>query len=77
VQPVRTATSLTKDIVGEPHASVAVTAATFGAGTVALQPSVTLAGQEIDGGVLSLVHVTVLAAVAELPQPSEAVNVLV
>jgi hypothetical protein len=30
-----------------------------------------------DGGVRSLVHVTVLAAVAELPQPSEAVNVLV
>jgi hypothetical protein len=28
------------------------------------------------GGVLSAVHVTVLAAVAELPQPSEAVNVL-
>ena len=29
------------------------------------------------GGVLSAVHVTVLAAVAELPQPSEAVKVLV
>jgi hypothetical protein len=29
------------------------------------------------GGVLSLVHVTVLAAVAELPQPSEAMNVLI
>ena len=28
------------------------------------------------GGVLSAVHVTVLIAVAELPQPSEAVNVL-
>jgi len=28
------------------------------------------------GGVLSAVHVTVLAAVAELPQPSEAVKVL-
>jgi hypothetical protein len=31
----------------------------------------------IVGGVLSCVHVTVLAAVAELPQPSEAINVLV
>jgi hypothetical protein len=31
----------------------------------------------IEGGVLSAVHVTVLAAVAELPQPSEAVNVLI
>jgi len=29
------------------------------------------------GGIRSLVHVTVLAAVAELPQPSEAVNVLI
>ena len=29
------------------------------------------------GGVWSAIHVTVLAAVAELPQPSEAVNVLV
>ena len=29
------------------------------------------------GAVLSLVHVTVLAAVTELPQPSEAVNVLI
>ena len=31
----------------------------------------------IDGGVLSCVQVTVLAAVAELPQPSEATKVLV
>src|SRR5204862_2819781 len=36
-----------------------------------------LEGQLIDGGVLSAVHVTVLAAVAELPQPSEAINVLI
>jgi hypothetical protein len=48
----------------------------FGAGTVALQPSVTVAGQVIDGAVRSTVHVTVLTAVAELPQPSEAINVL-
>jgi hypothetical protein len=38
---------------------------------------VILAGQVIEGGVLSAVHVTVLAAVAELPQPSEATNVLI
>jgi len=31
----------------------------------------------IEGGVLSAVHVTVLAAVAELPQPSDAINVLI
>jgi len=38
---------------------------------------VILPGQVIDGEVKSAVHVTVLAAVAELAQPSEAVNVLV
>jgi hypothetical protein len=32
---------------------------------------------EITGGVISLVHVTVLETVAVLPQPSLAVNVLV
>jgi hypothetical protein len=68
--------SLTKVIVGVPHASVAVTDAMFGNGTVALQPREILAGHVIDGGVLSLVHVTVLEAVAELPQPSVALNVL-
>ena len=71
-----TGTSLTNVTVGVPQASVAVTDAMFGAGTVALQPRVMLAGQMIEGGVLSAVHVTVLIAVAELPQPSEAVKVL-
>ena len=71
------AISLTKVTVGVPHASDAVTKPGLAAGTTALQPSVMVAGQVIDGGVLSAVHVTVLAAVAELPQPSEAVNVLV
>jgi hypothetical protein len=64
-------------MVGVPHASVAVSKVISGAGSVALQPRVTAAGQVIDGAVRSAVHVTVLAAVAELPQPSEAVNVLV
>jgi hypothetical protein len=77
VHPVSTGTSLTKEIVGVPQASVAVTEAMFGAGTDALQPRVMLTGQVMTGGLLSAVHVTVLAAVAELPQPSEAVNVLI
>jgi hypothetical protein len=76
VQPLIEVTSFTKEIVGDPQASVAVTAAMFGAGTVALQPKVISDGQVMDGGVRSTVHVTVLIAVAELPQPSEAINVL-
>src|SRR4030095_11166302 len=43
---------------------------------VALQPSVISAGQMITGGIRSEVQLTVLIAVAELPQPSEAMNVL-
>jgi len=46
-------------MVGVPHASLAVTDVMFGAGTVALQPSVTLAGQVTDGGVTSTVLVIV------------------
>ena len=42
-----------------------------------LHPRVVVPDAVIDGGVWSLVHVTVLAAVVELPQPSEAMNVLV
>src|SRR5258705_8849733 len=49
----------------------------FAAGMPALQPSVMLTGQVITGATRSLVHVTVLIAVAEIPQPSEAVNVLI
>ena len=77
VQPARFTASLTKVTVGVPQASVAVTEVISAGGTVALQPSARIAGQVITGGVLSLVHVTVLIAVAELPQPSEAVKVLV
>jgi hypothetical protein len=43
---------------------------------VALQPSVISAGQLITGAIRSLVQLTVLIAVALLPQPSEAINVL-
>ena len=77
VQPAVFTASLTNVTVVVPHASEAVTVLTSGAGTVALQPRVIVAGQVIDGGVRSAVHVTVEVAVAELPQPSDAVKVLV
>ena len=66
--------------VGEPQASVAVAVpnAASIADAVGLQPSVVAVPLAvIAGGVLSAVHVTVEEAEAELPQPSEAVNVLV
>ena len=60
VQPVVVTTSLTKVTVAFPHPSETVTLATFGAGTVPLHPArVTLAGQEMEGGVLSIVRVNV------------------
>ena len=60
VQPTRLTASLRKVIVGVPHASVAVTEPTFGAGTAALQPgSTTAAGHVILGGVTSSVLVIV------------------
>src|SRR5580765_8362390 len=43
---------------------------------IALQPRVISAGQLMVGGTRSLVQLTVLIAVALLPQPSEAMNVL-
>ena len=59
-QPVVSMTSLTKVTVGEPQPSETVTFAILGAGMVPLHPArVTLAGQEIDGGVLSSVLVNV------------------
>ena len=52
--------SLTKVTVAFPQASLTVTFATFGAGTTPLQAAiVTLAGQEMDGGVVSTVLVYV------------------
>jgi hypothetical protein len=66
--------------VAAPHASVAVALpkALLISEAAGLQPSVAADPLAvIDGGVLSLVHVMVLAAVAELPQPSEATKVLV
>jgi hypothetical protein len=72
VQPLIEVTSFTKEMVGDPQASVAVTVLTSGAGTGALHPRVTLAGQVIDGGVTSTVLVIVCVHTAELPQASTA-----
>jgi hypothetical protein len=51
--------SPTKVTVGVPHASVAVTDATLGAGTAWLQVSVGGAGQVMVGGVISTVLIIV------------------
>ena len=60
VQPVVSITSLTKVTVAFPHPSETVTLATFGAGIVPLHPArVIFAGQEMEGGVLSIVRVNV------------------
>src|SRR6185503_20897633 len=67
-------------IVVGPQASVAVAEPRAASISLAegLQPSVVAVPLAvIDGGVLSWIHVTVLEAVAVLPQPSLAVNVLV
>jgi hypothetical protein len=68
--------SLTKVTVGVPHASVAVTEATFGAGTAWLQVSVGGAGQVMVGGVLSIT-LMICDAVAVLPHASVAVHLRV
>ena len=68
------------DIVGElqPSVAVAVPSAASISAAVGLQPRVvTVLVAVTEGALRSLVHVTVEEAVAELPQPSEAVNVLV
>ena len=60
IQPVVSMTSLMNVTVAFPHPSETVTFAILGAGTVPLHPArVTLAGQEMDGGVLSIVLVNV------------------
>jgi hypothetical protein len=65
-------------VVPQPSVAVAVPNAAVISEAEGLQPSdVAVPVAVIDGGVRSAVHVTVLAAVAELPQPSDAVNVLV
>ena len=62
-----------KVTVGAPHASVAVTDAGFGAGTVGLHPGNTTAtGHVIVGGVESIVLVIVCVHVAVFPHASAA-----
>ena len=74
VQPVVFIASLTKDTVGVPHASVAVTEVISGAGTIPLHPGkVTGAGHVMTGGVVSMVLVMVWLHVAVFPQPSVAI----
>jgi hypothetical protein len=52
-------------LVTEEHPSVAVTDARSGCGIVALQPSVSVGGQVIEGGVTSIILVIVCVQVAE------------
>ena len=66
--------------VGTPHASVAVAvpSAAFISEATGLHPNARVVPPVVSvGGVLSIIHVTVLAAVDELPHASTAVNVLV
>ena len=68
------------DIVGElqPSLAVAVPSAAVISEAEGLHPRVvTVLVAVMEGGLRSLVQVTVAEAVAELPQPSEAENVLV
>ena len=69
----------TEVTVGVPQASLAVAEprAALISDAAGLHPRVVVPVAVIVGAVRSEVHVTVLEAVAELPQPSEAVNVLV
>ena len=69
-----------EEIVTGPHPSVALAEPSALAISLAvgLHPSVVVVPVAVmDGGVLSEVHVTVLEAVAVLPHPSLAVNVLI
>jgi hypothetical protein len=66
--------------VGIPHASVAIAvpSALLISEATGLHPNVVVLPPVVNvGGIISAVQVTVDEAVAELPQPSEAINVLV
>jgi len=66
------------DVVLQPSVAVAVPRAASISATEGLQPSVVVVPLAVmDGPLRSRIHVTVVEAVAELPQPSEAVKVLV
>ena len=76
MQPVVSVTSLKNVTVGVLQPSETVTSATFGAGIVPLHPArVMFAGQEMEGGVLSIVRVNVCEQVAAFPQASTALYV--
>jgi hypothetical protein len=65
-------------VVLQPSVAVAVPSAALISEAEGLQPSdVAVPVAVMDGPLRSRIHVTVVEAVAELPQPSEAVNVLV
>ena len=65
-------------VVLQPSVAVAVPSAALISEAEGLQPSVVVVPVAVmDGPLRSRIHVTVAEAVAELPQPSEAVNVLV
>ena len=65
-------------VVLQPSVAVAVPSAASISEAEGLQPSVVVVPVAVmDGPLRSRIHVTVAEAVAELPQPSEAVNVLV
>ena len=66
------------DAVLQPSVAVAVPSAALISEADGLHPSVVVVPVAvIDGPLRSRIHVTVVEAVAELPQPSEAVKVLV
>ena len=66
------------DAVLQPSVAVAVPSAALISEADGLQPRVVVVPPAVmDGPLRSRIHVTVAEAVAELPQPSEAVNVLV
>jgi hypothetical protein len=66
------------DAVLQPSVAIAVPSAALISEAEGLQPSVVVVPLAVmDGPLRSWIHVTVEEAVAELPQPSEAVNVLV
>src|SRR5688500_14841388 len=78
VHPDTFTISLIKVTVGVPHASVAVTEDGLGAGTVGLHPDkLTVAGQVIVGGVVSMVLVIDCVHSAVLPHASVALYLLV
>src|SRR6187549_4015417 len=79
-QPLLVTVPSLDDTVGVPHASDAdaVPRAAFISAADGLHPSVVVVPPVVrTGGVRSLIHVIVLTAVAVLPQPSMAENVLV